>query len=392
MERAIRRDRRHIGLIAARVDELQLERVADPRGKQGRRWGLAQLLSPALVGLATGCRGLKETEQLTAELPPPVRKRLHIPRRVPDTTLRNTVGQLEPSGIRKVIHRQVKTALRRKQLGHPTLPWGVMAIDGKVTALPQFDDHFAQRHHLKNAKKEIVGVEGLVRTLTCCLTSSAAKVCIDAVPIPARTNEVGHFGVAFRGLLEAYGKSDLFRMITTDAGFTSAANAALGNDAGYAYVMDLKDQRRHLTGTAMRRLGHLESGTAIAETVDKVGSAVVTRRLWMAPIADVDGWPHLRRILRVQSERVQDGEVVVADRYCAHRKRATNYGAAGLNPAQWLAVVRSPVLMRTGSRKQLPLGFWRDPGRGRPAVDLRSPRHGGGRPAASTRLQHPCAV
>jgi len=153
----------------------------------------------------------------------------------------------------------------------------------------------------------------------------------------------------------------LFRMVTTDAGFTSAANAALVNDAGYAYVMHLKDQRRHLTGTAMRRLGHLESGTAIAETVDKMGSAVVTRRLWLAPIADVDGWPHLRRILRVQSERVQDGEVVAADRYCADRYCAdrycaTNYGAAGLNPAQWLAVVLSPVPTRTGSRKQLPLG------------------------------------
>ena len=108
------------------------------------------------------------------------------------------------------------------------------------------------------------------------------------------------------------------------------------HDAGYGYLMQLSDDRRDLTASAIRLLGHRGPDEAEAMSTDKVGSAVVVRRLWIDALDDVDGWPHLERVIRVQSERMENGEVTVEDRYYA-----TNYGAAALTPKLWLALVRA---------------------------------------------------
>ena len=125
-------------------------------------------------------------------------------------------------------------------------------------------------------------------------------------------------------------------MVTLDAGFNSAENAQLIHDAGYGYLMHLSDDRRDLTASAIRMLGHRGPGEALATTTDKVGSTIVVRRIWMAEMTDVDGWPHPRRVLRVQSERTEGGQTTCEDRYYA-----TNYAARALSDAQWLALVRS---------------------------------------------------
>ncbi|MFT5429409.1 MAG: hypothetical protein ACI9OJ_000079 [Myxococcota bacterium] len=334
METGIRGDRRILGALAARLDDLRLDKVEDPRGSQGKLWALPQLLTACLAGIVSGCHSLRETEELTDNLPAPLRVRFGLPKRVPDTTLRTTVSAVEPDELREVIHRQIKQANRRKQIRHDGYPFGVIAIDGKCTSTPFIDDHYAQRQTLK-ARDEIVGVQGLVRTLTCCLITSPAKPVLDAGPIPAATNEVGHFATYWNELISAYGRTDIFSMVTLDAGFTSAENAALIHETGYAYLMRLKDARRELTSSAIRRLGHLSPRQAKEETHDKVGSSVVTRRLWIEPIEDVEGWPHARGILRVQSSTDANGGEILHDRYYV-----TNYAAAGLNAGHWLALVR----------------------------------------------------
>ena len=206
MESGVRGDRRVLGLLAARLPELRLEAVKDPRGRQGRRWALRPLLVAMLTGLVAGRKSFAETEELTGELPRPLRSLLGLFRRVPDTTLRDVAVRLDRNELRKCLYRQVRAAHRRKQLAPEGLPFGVVAIDGKCTSTPFIDDAFAQRQTLK-AGEEVVGVQGLTRTLTTCLISSRAKVCLDAAPIPAETNEMGHFAVAFRELVAAYGRA-----------------------------------------------------------------------------------------------------------------------------------------------------------------------------------------
>ena len=64
---------------------------------------------------------------------------------------------------------------------------------------------------------------------------------------------------------------------------------------------------------------------------------MVTRRIWMAPISDVSGWPHARGIIRVQSERSGHGVAPTEDRYYLRRRRAES----GLHPTQGQQVIRS---------------------------------------------------
>jgi len=101
------------GLLQARLPELDLEGVPDPRAREGR-WSLAQLLRATLVGIMAGCRSLSETEALTETLAPAMRRRLGLPRRLADTTARDALCRVPLSGLRAVLHRMVRAAWRRK--------------------------------------------------------------------------------------------------------------------------------------------------------------------------------------------------------------------------------------------------------------------------------------
>ena len=83
-----RMNRRLVGMCSARIKELGLGAVPDPRARAGR-WNLESLVAAALVGLVAGCRNLRDVERLTDRLPKAVRKRLGVFRRVPDTTERD---------------------------------------------------------------------------------------------------------------------------------------------------------------------------------------------------------------------------------------------------------------------------------------------------------------
>ncbi len=109
-----RRVRRMVGLLHARLPELDLEGVADPRAREGR-WSLAQILRATLVGLMAGCKSLRESEQLTAGLSVAARRQLRLPRRLADTTARDALCRVSPEELRSVLHRLVLAAWRRKR-------------------------------------------------------------------------------------------------------------------------------------------------------------------------------------------------------------------------------------------------------------------------------------
>ena len=84
----------------------------------------------------------------------------------------------------------------------------VAEMDGKTTATPIAREPYAQR-------QEGQRLVGLVRTMTSTLISSSAFPCLDAMPIPAATNETGQFAIAFDALCAAY--PDLFETVMGDA-------------------------------------------------------------------------------------------------------------------------------------------------------------------------------
>jgi hypothetical protein len=332
-----RRLRRVAGLLNARLPELELEVVPDPRARDGR-WSLCQILRATLVGLMAGCRSLWEAEDLTDRLSRPMRKMLGLPRRLADTTARDALCRVPLEGLRGALHRLVHAAWRRKALVPVGLPVGVVALDGKATALPCINGLYAQTHHPESGLPY-----GIVRTVTCSLTSAAGRPCIDAIPIPAKTNEMGHFQAAFGSVLENYGA--LFQLITYDAGALSEANGAAVVKAGKDYLFRLRGDQRTMFKLASELLDPAE---VVATTEDHLDSkTTVTRTLallevqphWSygegkGPAESV--WRHAQTFLRVESTKTHAGEDVQNE----VRFYVSSHPTESLTPAQWLQLVR----------------------------------------------------
>ena len=150
-----------------------------------------------------------------------MRRLLGVRRRLPDTTLRSALCTVEPDRLRQPPHALVKKAQRRKALESAELPFGVVSLDGKAFSIPGCDDWVAQRQ----TQGESGVLVGIVRTVKATLTSCDARPIIDITPIPAPTNEMGIFEHALESLCAAYKGSELFQLVTYDAGACSAHNA-----------------------------------------------------------------------------------------------------------------------------------------------------------------------
>jgi hypothetical protein len=261
---------------------------------------------------------------------PEIRRWLQIPRRVPDTTLRDTLVTIKPEHLPSVLHRAVRAAHRRKALAPDVLPIGVVSLDGKVITLPAWDDWYAQRQSSQEDS-----VRGLVRTVTAVLTSSSARPCIDVTPIPAPTNEMGMFETAFEHVVQAYAGLDLFRLVTYDAGACSAANALAVRQRGYHYLLGLKGNQPELLREAQQWLGNKTDAHATSEDIER-GHPVIRRLYFGQATTGPEGWEHIRTVLRVVSEK-QDalGRVATEERYFI-----ASLPSSRLTADQWLLVVR----------------------------------------------------
>ena len=330
--------RRHVGLLHARLPELRLAEVPDPRQPPWCRWRLAPLLRLGSVGGLTGCRSLADVEKLTAEMAPSARRLLGLTRRVPDTTLRDAYVKVDPTALRARLGRQCLAAQRRKALAPHLLPFGVVAMDGKATAGDGWDDHYAQ----KQTHSSGPGASGVVRTITCCLVSTPARPCLDAVPIPAATNEMGHFATAFTELWARYCRSGLFKLISYDAGGASLENATLVRSKGVHYLLGLRGTQPTLLAEARRLLAAVPVTQAVATTVDKTGTGTETRSLFITEeMASYLEWEHLRTVVRVHSEkRDLEGRLVAQKPDETDRYYLCSLPRARLTDDAWLYLVR----------------------------------------------------
>lgn len=329
-----RMTRRLAGLLKARRKEVRLSAVADPRMRRGRRWKrLSVLLETAMVAIVAGCKSLQDVEALTDEMALPLRRLLHIPRRIPDTTLRTVLMATDPNELRQCIYAVLRAAHRRKALSVLGLPFGQVAIDGKATAISAWDERYSQRQRHSSGP----GASGIARTLTAALVSGRVTVCLDAAPIPPRTNEMGHFQTALSELVSAYGSLRLFRVVSTDAGMCSLANAQAVRNHRLDYLFALKDQPA-LVHEAMRLL-KLRRG-AEAETVDVTGQTTVARRLYCtSEMAGFGNWDHLQTVLRVESIKTDNATGALLCK--EQRYFISSLPKDALSAPQWLQMVRN---------------------------------------------------
>jgi hypothetical protein len=314
-----------VGLLRARVPDARLDLVDDPRQrKRAGSWRLVTMLQTVVSAMAAGAKSLAGVEALTSEMSRAARKALGIRRRLADTTARDLLVKLDPRQLRLAIHRQVRAAHRRRALEPAGLPWGVVSLDGKATAIDAWHTECAQRQ----------GRRGVLRTITAMLVSSEVPICLDAIPIPARTNEMGHYVTALAGLVEAYASIDLFRVAMYDAGACSEANARATRDLGLHYVMVLNESQPTLFTEARRVLKDRDDEDAAVIVQDRN----VRYTLWMTDsLGGWLDWEHLRIVVRIRRDVLaKDGTV----KSSGERYFVTSLRRAALKPEQWVTLLR----------------------------------------------------
>ena len=236
--------------VLRRLEDAELDRLPDRRDRRGRRHRYLGLMMALALGAVTALRSLRAVEALTAGLNLSVRRRSRIAGRISDTRLRDTLLGLRPEELRRALHRQVKEEHRRGNLAPRRLPFGVAAIDGKgLGKLDQWGHPDVQA-----VRPEGKPPYGLARVHRAHLVSSGATVCIDERAIPGRTNELGAVCSFTEELVVAYRHTELFEVITADAGNTSLKHASLihGHDLGY--VLAIKEPSGEIHREALRLL------------------------------------------------------------------------------------------------------------------------------------------
>lgn len=293
--------------------------LTDPRHRKGRQWPFHFLVELLLTGALAQVSSLAELERLSEQVGP----------RVPDSTLSFTLARIDPAPLRPVLHHLVRRMLRAKTLRPERLPFGVLAVDGKTSWTgPHAGDVEAQRQ----------GNDFSLRWMRAVLTSARARPCIDQDVIPAATNEMGHFPTFWKDLLRTYGRADLFRLVTLDAGYSAKQTAKIIDDDGYGYVLRIKGEQPTLLAEIKRllvpRAGQPE---AISPWESVKGRQVQQRLVRSAAIAGFDRWAHSRQAWLVQTvvRHADRREEVVMERYYL-----TNLPWNALSAGQILRVVR----------------------------------------------------
>ena len=360
--------------LGQRRDALRFDGVRDPRQRRGRRWTAQTLLSTALVTLMMLARSLRAAERLSEDLVAG-RRLKGLVRRVPDSTLGDFLARVSPTPLRHHLHAQILAEHRRKALEPTVLPIRAIAVDGKNAATL---DHAANRDCQKQSGAEGQAPHWLYRVVNATLISSAAAVCIDQQPIPAKTNDMGVFPSFFAGLMRTYGRANLFDVVTADAGFCSERNARIVDDAGKGYWISLKDNQPELRREAERVLVAKSKRCEPEAQTDWESDSSrgwIRRQLWRTDeMAQWGKWTHLRQVVlvRVLARNGRDG----VERVLENRYYVTNLVRGRLHGRAMLDLVRAHWRIENDLHGALDIqwqedhGRWVQRGKGLPVTSL----------------------
>ncbi len=327
-----KRLRRNVGFLGATIRRLDWTLFEDHRHRRGRRWQSVELLLWTMLGLLTGAKGTADVERLSERVSGTFLRFCGlVRRRLPDTTLRTFLCGVDWRFARYILNATAYAAWRGNKLKPQFLDFGVVSMDGKYQSLPSWDGPFAQRTQVEDQLPY-----GKLRCITSVLTSSAARPCLDASPIPSSTNEVGHFQKAFDELCSKFGA--LFEMVTYDAGALSQANGQHVVDAGKDYLFHIANENQHQYQMAQELLAHKDDAAVVTDGVGVKRSLrlfAVNGKLPKNTTYVNSIFTHARTLLSVQSERMgTDGEVVTETRYFVSSAESTL-----MQPGLWLELI-----------------------------------------------------
>lgn len=334
--------------LQKRIGELGLGRVRDPRVSRKVEIALPTLLTALVVSMTTQARSLRAVERRTEQMTAKHGTLLGIGKRIADNTFGKVLPRLRVACLVACIHRLIKAEHRRGTLRPQRFGEGVIAIDGKNTGTLHWHDlcrvleleSDSSASDVKTLLTErypeaqlCVPEQGtpyaLMRVHTVTLVSSDAAPCIHIRPIAGHTNEIGSMPALLSELKKAYGRTSLFRWVTTDAGNTSLKTAAMTKDIGCEYFAQIKGDH-DLHREAVRALEARTEEVADATYSDMQNGNIVTYHVWHCDLGESGWltWTHARQFVRVQrvTEHPVTGKTAIGNRYyvCSRNTQQTN--------------------------------------------------------------------
>jgi hypothetical protein len=310
-----------------RTRDLQFERLRDRRCVAKVKHQLKALMTALVAGVVTRARSLRAVEQRTDQIGRKLGDCEGIKGRIADNTFGKLLQWLGLGDVLKRLHALIKAEHRRGNLAPTLLPCAAAAIDGKNVATlrwhdlcrvlgldPQKTSNARVKQQLAKKYPQVqfcVPEQGrpyaLARVHTVTLISSNAAPCIHQRPIPGHTNEIGAMPGLLRELHTIYGRTELFEVLTTDAGNTALkVNGQIVNDLHLDYFSQIKCEHGDIHQEAERALGRRRAREADFSYSDHQNGDVVTYQVWHQDLSDAGwlDWTHARQLVRVQRHAV----------------------------------------------------------------------------------------
>jgi hypothetical protein len=344
----------------------------DPRQQAKVKHSMPSIILALELGLLSCQKTLRDVEEMLGNLGSWTKKL--VPEQISDTTLDIEVQRLDSGYLLKKLILRVRDFHRSKMLKPQNLPCGVVTVDGKNLATLNHDaDGTAQKRSQKNEKWHLDKVQEtkqgtsyyLMPALRAVLTSAEAKPCIYQLPLAPKMGESTMFPELLQGLINAYGRSGMFRIVDADAGLTSLRNATLIVDSGFDYVLGLKGNQQELFEEAKILFLEMMQTQAPELTTpwEHRNGKRIRRLLWRTHEMQgmensVGKWSHLSQTWIVRQEtQGRGGKIEIEDRYFI-----TSLPWDYLRPEQILLLVRNHWGVENDCFNSLDLQWMEDSG------------------------------
>ena len=292
---------------AARIvahSTLDFSPLSDPRSSSTLPH--AAFFAVMVAGFAAGKLSPRSLEDFVSSVSSRLKRKLGWPASLSDTSLYELLVRQSEDGFRQVLHQQIRSLWDRKALRHDLSEFGVLSIDGKGAGFGVGAPPNAQCKRGGALSDPFWHLFILRAVLVSC---SAAPV-IDQEFLEHKRGESTGFKALFLRAVQQFPK--LFKVVTTDAGMTAAANAQLVGEHGKHYLFGLKGNQRALFPLAKSLL---QGQPEVARTNEQEQGYRVTRVLRVVACPATIEFPFARYFWSVMKTKQQGEKITVEERF-----------------------------------------------------------------------------
>jgi len=250
---------------------------------KNKRISIARVGNQLFWGMLTNKKNLRDVET-QSEL---------AGHRISDTTMTGVLERFSAGKLPALIAKQVKQASADKELRSSSLPYSMVAIDGK--------NLFTLRAVVDECGTTTPPTKRRLMALRATLVSSDVAQVLGQRMIPNKSAETTELIPFLKEQDALYGKTDFYEVVSVDAGMTHLKNADFMHEKGILYLMGLKGNQPALFKIAQKVTRNLK---AVACSTDIHGGYEIVRQL---SVADIRGnfkkWSHATEIWKVNQTK-----------------------------------------------------------------------------------------